>query len=146
MLKHLRISRSFRKAVRWISLAVGILVLLFLAEVTWVLGKALQTMKAEDVTASVVAKTQDFVERTGGKWPRTWQDIETGDCSDSTQMNFDLDPLTATREQVFQAIRPRKGTYHHGSKERLGEIYEALCKYHKQGVPDSAASDKTVEQ
>jgi len=112
-----------------IVICLGIAVV---ALVVWALGSKRGNMKSEYMTADVITATQNYVQETHGQWPRSWADLEmTEDPSPFTRMRFDLDPATATQEEVMSAIAPLNGkylTYPHAQRE-LQALFEELQKY-----------------
>jgi hypothetical protein len=119
---------------RRILVIAACLALACLAVVTWALGPKLANMSSEYETARVIRETQEFVRRTKGQWPRSWADLTCGDRSSYTRMRFDIDPATATREEIQSAIGPKSGrylTYPHAERDLTG-LFEELRR-HRQG-------------
>lgn len=112
----------------WFGLAIVLAALVCVA--TWIFGPPLLNMKSEYVTARVISDVRIFVEKNDGKWPKSWQDLGGHDYTAFTTMNFNLDPDTASRDEVVDAIQPRSGkyyTYPH-AREQLESLYDALAK------------------
>jgi len=99
-----------------------------MAVLAWALGPKLANMKSEYVTARVIRDTHAFVKKTHGQWPRSWADLGSEDLSSYTRMRFDIDPATATREDILSAISPKSGrylTYPHAGNG-LARLFEEL--------------------
>ncbi len=107
------------------------------AFLAWAVGPKLLNMKSEYVTADVIRDTRAFVAKTRGQWPRSWQDLGSDDLSSHTHMTFDIDPATATREDILSAIAPRSGrylTYPH-AEDDLAALFVEVRK-HRVGTPE----------
>ena len=89
-----------------LGLVIACMVLIALA-----IGPKLINMKSEYMTAGVIRDTQEFVEKTKGEWPSSWQDLGNHDFTSCTRMNFDVNPALATKQDVMSAISPQSGKY-----------------------------------
>ncbi len=124
-----------------ILVVVACLALACLAVVAWALGPKLANMSSEYETARVIRETQEFVRKTQGQWPKSWADLGLEDMSAHTRMRFDIDPATATREDILSAIRPRSGrylTYPHADRD-LAVLFEELRSHRDKGQPPTSA-------
>jgi hypothetical protein len=113
-----------------ILIAIGCIFAVLVLVVVASLWPKLSNMKSEYVTAGVIRYIGTFIERTGGQWPRSWTDLGK-DYSEFTDVNFSLDPSTATKDDVLGAVKPKSGryyTYPH-SKEDLLSVYDELKKH-----------------
>lgn len=129
---------------RWIIIGVALLGLLIIGAVGWPMFVRFRNMRAEYMTAGVIDRVRSHVEKTSGKWPTSWRELNGVDLSDCTRVNFQLDPSRATRDEVRQSIQPRSGeyyTYPH-AREKLDALYDALRKYH----PDSRQDAETNQE
>jgi hypothetical protein len=104
------------------------------AVIALALAPKLINMKSEYVTAGVIRDTHAFVKTHQGQWPTSWSDLGSEDFSSYTRMRFDLDPLSATKEQVMSAISPQSGkylTYPHAEAD-LEALFEELMKQRRE--------------
>ena len=123
-----------RKVISRIMLIVSCALLAFVVLVAVIVWPKFSNMKSEYVTAGAISRTQAYVQRTQGKWPRSWSDMGSSDETSYTRMNFGLDPKSATKEEVMNAIKPRSGryyTYPHAT-EHLEELYNEVVKYRER--------------
>jgi len=123
-----RPGRCSGACVKKILIIVSCLALACMAVLAWALGPKLANMKSEYVTARVIRDTHAFVKKTHGQWPRSWADLGSEDLSSYTRMRFDIDPATATREDILSAISPKSGrylTYPHAGNG-LARLFEEL--------------------
>lgn len=67
-------------------------------------GKAIR----EKVVADVFGKLEAYVTTTHGQWPRSWDDLglDEDDMGRYIELDFTLDPQTASVEDVARAIEP----------------------------------------
>ena len=123
------------KAIRlWLSIVLVFIVV----DLIGVLMPAYQAeARRQSVVADVIEKTEAYITRTNGKWPRSWDDLglvedEVAGC---IQLDFALEPEKATIEDVRKAVElvniPH-GTFwpvmtmppHRG----IDRVYSAICK------------------
>ena len=112
------------------KIAVVVLAIVTIAFLVWPLATKILHMKSEYVTASVIQDVHAFVKKTDGQWPRSWEDLGSENLSSHTHVQFDLDPATATRDQVMTAITPTTGryqTYPHAN-DLLNALFEEVVR------------------
>jgi hypothetical protein len=89
------------------------------------------------VIADVYERTEAYIIKTNGQWPRSWDDL--GLTEDEVlwvmQMDFTLDPDTASMEDVAKAIKPRNepnDTFWPvrvaPPQQGIDRVYSAMCK------------------
>jgi len=103
--------KKARFQFRYWHLLIFVVVASIIVFIALGLGTRFLNMKSEYVTAGVIRNTNAFVEDTGGQWPRSWTDLKMDDMSAYTRMNFDIDPTTATKEEIMSSIRPQSDMY-----------------------------------
>lgn len=94
-------------------------------------------LKSEYCTIQIINATRHFVEETKGQWPKSWSDIGFSEkYSRWTEMNFNINPSSATKEEVLFAIQPRYGEspYFNDPKEKCLFLYEELVRYREKNT------------
>jgi hypothetical protein len=118
-----------------------------LALLAHMFGPKLWNMKSEYVTAGVIEDVQAFVEKTHGQWPRSWADLGSKDLSSYTRVDFSLDPVTATEQDVLSSIAPRSGkyyTYPHAD-DHLKRLYQELKDAREETVPPATGTNSAPD-
>ena len=130
------------KIIRRSLIAIGCVLVALVGCVVVALWPKVSNMKSEYVTAGVIRDTGLFITKTDGQWPRSWADLGE-DRSRCTDLNFSLDPVKATKDDVLGAIKPKSGryyTYPH-SKEDLEAVYNELRSHRGQAFAAAHAGD-----
>lgn len=114
-----------------------ILSALFIVFIALPMGVKLLNMKSEYVTGGVIHNTLEYTRNTGGLWPRSWADLKSEFASAYTRMNFDIDPATATKQEIMSAIRPRSGMYltYPGARRDLEQLWAELQRHRTDAPP-----------
>ena len=127
---------SLKKKFLFACLTVA---LAFVGLVVLALGSKLLNMNSEYETARVIKSVHLFVKENEGQWPRSWDDLDKKLDKSYSYINFQLDPKTASKEEVLSAIKPKSGvyyTYPH-ARRNLVNLYKDLQSFSLSPINDS---------
>jgi hypothetical protein len=130
----------------WLFLVGGVLFCTIVASGAVAYQRWSFQLTSEYRTAGVIRQTREFVERSGGQWPRSWSDLGE-DGSAYTVMNFTLAPEQATETEVLSAIKPVSGgyqTYPH-ARHDLEWLYETLRNQREKQRAEKITAEHVLE-
>ena len=107
--------RPRRFSLRVILLLIAVIGL-FCALIVRPLVSLDRTLQSEYGTQKVIQVVEQYVRTHGGKWPKSWADLDQAGNSryaNYTRVNFDLnsEDLLKNRSLIYSAIAPATGEY-----------------------------------